>query len=241
MGIITRTSAAIAALLAMGGIAQAQLLADRVLLNGKVVTVDKDFSIKQAIAISGERILATGTSQEMRALAKKDAQIVDLGGRTVIPGLTDSHMHAVRAALTYSIEVNWIGVRSLTEGLARIRDAAAKAKPGQWIIVAGGWRDSQFAESRKPTQAELIAAAPDHPVFVQHLYDWLLLNPKGLETLGIKTEADLPRGGKLVTGTDGNPTGEILGGALVYSILFEKLPRPTFEQKWMARSSSSAS
>ena len=225
---LAATAALCLALAVPGSSALAQ--ANTILINGKVLTVDKAFSTHQAIAISGERILATGETAAIRALANKDARIIDLGGRTVIPGLTDSHIHAVRAALTYSIEVNWTGIRSLAEGMARIREAATRAAPGQWVIVAGGWRDTQFAEARKPTQAELIAAAPNNPVFVQHLYDWLLLNPAGLEKLGIADEKDLPRGGKLVM-RDGKATGEILGGALVYGALFEKLPRPTFAQE----------
>jgi predicted amidohydrolase YtcJ len=74
-------------------------------------------------------------------------------------------MHAIRAALFYATEVNWIGTRSLPEAMERIREKAKAAKPGEWIIVAGGWTPAQFAEKRRPTQAELVAAAPDNPVF----------------------------------------------------------------------------
>src|SRR6201996_8839014 len=98
--------------------------ADTVLYNGKIVTVDKDFSVREAIAIGHGRVLATGTSTEMRKLADKTAKQIDLGGRTVIPGLTDGHIHGVRAAATFGTEVNWIGVPSLKTALGKITDAA---------------------------------------------------------------------------------------------------------------------
>src|SRR5882724_7937198 len=89
--------------------------ADTVLFNGKVATVDKDFSVREAIAISNGRVLATGASAAMKKLGDDNARMIDLGGRTVIPGLTDGHIHGIRAALTFGTEVNWIGVPSLKE------------------------------------------------------------------------------------------------------------------------------
>jgi predicted amidohydrolase YtcJ len=138
--------------------------ADAVLLNGKILTVDSQFSTREALAIRGGRILATGSTAEIRKLAGPATRTIDLQGRTVIPGLIDSHMHAIRAALSFSTEVNWIGARSLPEALGRIRDAARTMKPGAWLIVAGGWNVDQFQERRRPTQAELVAAAPNNPV-----------------------------------------------------------------------------
>src|SRR3981189_1476155 len=98
--------------------------ADTVLFNGKIVTVDKDFSVQQALAIGNGRIVATGTSAAMKKLAGDKAKLVDLGVRTVIPGLTDGHIHGIRAALTFGTEVNWIGVPTLKEALEKIRAAA---------------------------------------------------------------------------------------------------------------------
>src|ERR1700742_1547728 len=96
------TAAAIVASLLLTANASAAPAADTVLFNGKVLTVDKDFSVREAIALAGERVLATGTSEAMKALADKDARLIDLAGRTVIPGLTDGHIHGVRAALTFA-------------------------------------------------------------------------------------------------------------------------------------------
>ena len=119
--------------------------ADTVLFNGKVLTVDRDFSVQEAIAISQGRVLATGTTADIKKLADDKARMIDLGGRTVIPGLTDGHIHGIRAALTFGTEVNWIGVPTLKEALDRIRQAARAQAPGSWIVVAGGWTEEQFS------------------------------------------------------------------------------------------------
>jgi predicted amidohydrolase YtcJ len=205
--------------------------ADKILVNGKIVTVDKEFSTKDAIAIAGDKILATGTNDAMRKLASPGATIVDLGGRTVIPGLTDAHLHGVRAALTYAIEVNWIGVTSIEEALSRLKAAAQQAGPGAWLIVAGGWMDAQFKEKRKPTQAEIMAAAPGRPVYLQQLYEWVLLSPEGMRELNISSDEDVPAKGKLVLDQSGKPNGEIVGSAITMMGLFNKLPRPTAAQE----------
>src|SRR5215472_8344029 len=177
--------------------------ADTVLFNGKVVTVDRESSIREAIAIASGRVLATGTSAAMKKLAGDHAKMIDLGGRTVIPGLTDGHIHGIRAALTFGTEVNWIGVPTLKEALAKIADAAKTQPAGSWIVVAGGWTEEQFAEKRRPTPQEIAEAAPDNPVYIQHLYDWLLLSPKAMEALNIRDDADVMPGGKLERGADG--------------------------------------
>src|ERR1700720_2915821 len=97
---------------------------DTIMVNGKVVTVDGQFSIRQAIAIHDGRIVALGSTADVQALAGPATRIIDLQGRTVIPGLIDSHIHAIRAALSFSTEVNWIGVSSLAAALGRISSAA---------------------------------------------------------------------------------------------------------------------
>ena len=222
-----------AAFAALAGLAQQAVAqpADTVLLNGKILTVDREFSTREALAVRDGRVLATGSSETIRALAGSATRIVDLGGRTVIPGLNDSHIHAIRAAQTFAVEVNWTGVPTLAEALQRLHEAAEHAPPDAWVIVAGGWMDTQFAENRKPTQADIIAAVPDHPVYIQQLYEWLLLSPQAMEKLGIAAEADLPRPGKVLLGADGRPNGEITGDALLLGALFNKLPRPTLAQE----------
>jgi predicted amidohydrolase YtcJ len=204
--------------------------ADTVLLNGKIVTLDAAFPTAEALAVRDGKIIAVGRSADIRALAGAGTRVIDLAGRTVIPGLIDSHMHAIRAALFYATEVNWIGTTSIPEAMARIKAAAQRAKPGQWVIVAGGWTEQQFREKRRPTQAELTAAAPDNPVYIQLFYSAALLTPAGLKALNITGDADVPPSGKLERDANGNPTGWILGDNPTISGLFDKLPLPTFEE-----------
>jgi predicted amidohydrolase YtcJ len=107
--------------------------ADTVLFNGKILTVDRDFSTKQALAIAHGQVLATGTSAAMKRLAGDRARLIDLGGRTVIPGLTDGHIHGIRAALNFGTEENWFGVPTLQEALAKISPQQRKS------LAAGSW------------------------------------------------------------------------------------------------------
>src|SRR5437762_4490674 len=162
---------------------------DTILVNGKILTADNAFSTREALAVYSGRILAIGTTAEIRKIATSKTRVIDLGGRTVIPGLIDSHIHAIRAGLSYTTEVHWFGVRTLKEALDRIRAAAKTAPQGSWLVVAGGWTDRQFREDRRPTQAEIAAAAPDHHVYIQLLYSNVMLDPGGADALAISDKA----------------------------------------------------
>jgi predicted amidohydrolase YtcJ len=205
--------------------------ADTVLFNGNILTVDKDFSTEQALAIGHGQVLATGTTAAMRKLAGDKTKLIDLGGRTVIPGLTDGHIHGIRAALTFGTEVNWIGVTTLKEALAKVRQAGKIQQPGSWIIVAGGWTEEQFAEKRRPSAIEVAAVAPDNPVYIQHLYDWLLLTPKAMEALNIRDDGDVTPGGKLERDGDNRLTGVVVGNGNTLGKIFDRLPKPTLDQQ----------
>jgi predicted amidohydrolase YtcJ len=207
--------------------------ADTILLNGNILTVDSQFSTREAVAIRDGKIVIAGSNAEVRKLADSRTRVVDLEGHTVIPGLIDSHMHAIRAGQTFGYEVNWVGATTLAEALGRIHEASLKKKPGAWIIVAGGWNAAQFREKRRPTQADLVAAAPNNPVYIQLGYDWVVMTPAGLKALHITSDADLPRPGKLERDANGAPTGAIDGGGSndVAVALFDKLPHPTFDEQ----------
>src|ERR1700680_615169 len=179
--------------------------ADTVLVNGKIVTVDSQFSIREAIAIRDGKIMVVGGNVEVRKLAGPRTRVIDLQGRTVIPGLIDSHMHAIRAGHACGSEVNWVGATTLAEALGRIREASQKKKPGAWLIVAGGWNTEQFKEKRRPTQADLVAAAPNNPVYVQLGYDWEVMTPAGFAAMNISGDSDLPRPGRLERDASGKP------------------------------------
>ena len=204
---------------------------DTVLVNGKVVTLDARSTTQEAIAVRDGHIIAVGTTADIRKLAGPATRVIDARGRTVIPGLIDSHLHAIRAALSFSTEVNWIGARSLEEALGRIRAASRTMKPGSWLIVAGGWNVQQFEENRRPTQAELTAVAPNNPVYVQLGYGWAMLNPLAHKTLGISSETDLPAGGRFERDASGTPTGAVTGAQNAIVSLFDRLPKPTFTEQ----------
>jgi predicted amidohydrolase YtcJ len=203
--------------------------ADTLLLNGKIITLDAA-GTAEALAVRDGKIIAVGKSNDVAKLAGPATRTIDLAGRTVIPGLIDSHMHAIRAALFYATEVNWIGTKSIPEAMARIAEKAKAAKPGEWIIVAGGWTPPQFAEKRRPTQAELVAAAPNNPVYIQAFYSGALLTPAGFAALNITKDEDVPPRGKLERDAEGKLTGWISGDNPTISGLFDKLPLPTFAQ-----------
>lgn len=158
---------------------------DLILLNGKIATVDSTDAIVEALAISGNTVSATGSSADIRALAGSATKIVDLGGKTVIPGLNDSHIHFVREGMHYLMEVRWDGVDSVEEALELLRQQAKRTPKDQWIRVIGGYSWEQFKEKRMPTLEEINAAAPDHPVFVMYLYAYALLNQAAIQYLGL--------------------------------------------------------
>ena len=170
--------------------------AEWVFMSGKVVTVDSSSSIKEAVAIKNGRFVAVGTDSEIRRWIGRSTAVVNLAGRTMIPGLIDSHIHATVAGLSWDGELHWESLRSLAEGLKQI-EAAARNKPaGTWIVVGGGWAPGQFAEKRLPTRAELDDVAPKHPVYIQYLRQAAVLNSAGLAAAGIDGKAADPQGGK---------------------------------------------
>ncbi|MBC8041012.1 MAG: amidohydrolase, partial [Opitutaceae bacterium] len=193
---------------------------------GKVTTMDPARADATAFAVENGRFVAVGTDEEILRLRKPDTPVVDLRGRRVVPGLTDSHTHTVRLGLNYALELRWDGVTSLAEGLAMIRDQVRRTPPGQWVRVVGGWSQAQFAEKRKPTLDELNALAPDTPVFVLFVYSEAYLNRAALRALGITKDTPNNKwpGGTIQRDGSGNPTGLLLAtpSALVlYDTLYQ--------------------
>lgn len=144
--------------------------ADIVLHNAKVATNGLP-SFVEAIALEDGKILAAGTNDEVLRQRGPTTLVIDAGGRTVIPGLNDSHLHLIRGGLNYNMELRWDGVPSLADALRMLKDQARRTPAPQWVRVVGGWTEFQFAERRMPTLEEINAASPDTPVFVLHLYD----------------------------------------------------------------------
>jgi predicted amidohydrolase YtcJ len=201
--------------------------AETVLVNGKVITLDGASSVVQGVAIRDGRILAVGSNADVMKRADGRTAIVDLGGRTVVPGLMDSHIHALRAGLTYAVELSWIGVPSLAKGLDLIREAARSLPPGAWIKIGGGWTELQFPEQRGPTVAELVAAAPDRPVYVQRLYNTAWITPAGIKLMKLAPDSEIP-GGKAEKDLSGNLTGVFTGVNRTFNFFTAKIPGPSF-------------
>ncbi|MFD0378250.1 amidohydrolase [Streptomyces sp. NPDC127112] len=201
--------------------------ADLVVRNAKVYTGDPARPSAGAVAVRAGRIVALGDDHELAGLVGPATRVVDALGRRLVPGLNDSHLHVIRGGLNYVLELRWDGVRSLRRALAMLREQAGRTPKGQWIRVVGGWTPEQFAERRMPTVAELNAAAPDTPVFVLHLYQSALMNRAAVIAAGFTRETPDPRGGQIVRGRDGEPTGVLLAapGALVLYSTLAKAPR----------------
>ncbi len=140
---------------------------EQILLHGKVLTVDDDFSIVEAVAVAGNKILAVGSNAEIAALAGPATRTIELEGRTVIPGLIDNHSHMTSAARDWARTVQLEGAFTRQEALARIAARAAEAAPGEWIFALRGWTPGQFQDRPGSfTREELDRAAPDNPVLV---------------------------------------------------------------------------
>ncbi|WP_413458218.1 amidohydrolase [Herbaspirillum huttiense] len=214
----------------------ASVTPDLILLNGKIHTVDKQNPIAEAVAIGGGKFIEVGSAADVMRLKQATTQVIDLGGRTVIPGLNDSHLHLIRGGLNYNLELRWEGVPSLADALRMLKDQAARTPHPQWVRVVGGWTEFQFAEKRMPTLEELNAAAPDTPVFVLHLYDRALLNRAALQAVGYTKDTPNPPGGEIVRDASGNPTGMLIARPNAM-ILYATLAKgPTLPQEYQVNS-----
>jgi predicted amidohydrolase YtcJ len=183
---------------------------DLILYNGRIATLDPAGPTVSALAIKNSMIEAAGSDPEVMALRGVLTRVIDLRGRTVIPGLNDSHIHVIRGGLNFNMELRWDGVPSLRDALAMLAEQARRTPPPQWVRVIGGWTEFQFAERRMPTLEEVNAVAPDTPVFILHLYDRAILNRAAVHALGYTRETpDFP-GGTIERDRQGNPTGLLI-------------------------------
>jgi hypothetical protein len=194
--------------------------ADLVVRNAKVTTTQSQADEIIALAVAGEQFTAVGEECDVMRLVGPATRVIDAGGRRVIPGLNDSHMHTIRGGLMYNLELRWDGVRSLAHGLDMIRRQARRTPDGQWVRVMGGWSPYQFTERRVPTVAELTNAAPSTPVLVLYGYSAVLLNRAGANALGLSPADTTGGDGSYEIGDDG---GVVRGNIAVYATI-AKLP-----------------
>ena len=170
--------------------------ADLVIVNANIITLNVAQPAASGLAVKDGKFIAVGDEEEIRKLQRDAAVVIDVGGRTLIPGLNDSHLHAVRGGRFYNLELRWDGVKSLKQALAMIREQAQRTPKGQWVRVIGGWSPYQFEEKRMPSVAELNEAAPNTPVFVLFLYSQALVNKAGAQALLLTPESKAPEGGR---------------------------------------------
>lgn len=178
---------------------------EKAYLNGKVYTVDQDFSVASAFGISGDRFAAVGTDEEIRSLCDENTEIIDLEGRTVLPGLIDSHLH-VNNTGAMKMELNAVA-KQKQEILDLVAEAYKTTKAGEWI-VGRGWINDEWPDSTFPTKEELDAVAPDAPVYLRRNCGhaaWV--NSKAFEAVGVTDETPDPVGGEYLRKDDGTLWG----------------------------------
>jgi len=204
--------------------------ADTVYLNGKIITADKAFSVAQAVAIKDGRFVGVGSDESVRRHVAANTRVIDLGGRTVVPGLMDGHTH-MDGAGTVETTAQVIKARTVAEAQSIIADFIRdrKVPAGQWVQTSRWHPPSQLQERRYLTRQELDAVAPDHPVFVQTVGHFAMANSKALALAGITRDTPDPVGGRIHRDAGGEPTG-VLESTAIEGVA-KIIPAPTFEQQ----------
>ena len=212
----------------------AQKKASVIIFNANIVTLDAANPKAEAIALAGNRILYVGN--KVKALSYNDAGtvMVDAKGRTVIPGLFDSHQHVIRGGRFFNAELRWDGITTLKQALTMLKEQAQRTPPGQWVRVVGGWNEYQFKEKRLPTLEEINAATGSTPTFILYLYGKAWLNKAGLKALAIGPDTPNPPAGLIEKDEKGNATGLLVAepnAFILYSTL-SRLPELSRQEKF---------
>ncbi len=181
---------------------------DLIVTNGRITTLDPKKPQASSLAIKDGRIIGVDDAETYQR--GPETKEIDLRGRTVIPGLNDSHLHLIRGGLNYNMELRWDGVPSLADALRMLKLQAERTPAPQWVRVVGSWSEFQFAERRMPTLEEINATAPDTPVFILHLYCRALLNRAALRACGYTRDTPNPPGGEIQRDKSGEPTGLLI-------------------------------
>lgn len=188
--------------------------ADLVLYGGQVLIMDQAFSVASAVAVRRGCVVHVGDDRSTRRFVGRRTEVVDLRGRTVLPGINDSHLHGLRTGLSlppYNLNV---ATTSIVDAAAVVLAAVGEVAAGAWIR-GKGWDDTKFAEGRAPTRADLDGVAQHNPVA---LLDWsnhrLWVNSKALAVAGITAATQAPPGGVIVKDAAGEPTGLLLETAM---------------------------
>ena len=223
---------AAALVLAVSAIAppsQAQSPADTILINGAVLTVDRNDSVAQAVAIRDGRIAAVGTTAEIKAMAGSATEVVDLRGRAVTPGLIDSHVHFSAADRLFTVDLSDTAVKSIADVKRRIAAQVAKLKPGEWVR-GRGWDEGKYVERRYITAADLDEVAPNNPVWLTHTTGhYGVGNSYALKMAEIRPATPDPPAGTIDKDAKGVPTGVMKESAM--GLVGRLVPPLTREQQ----------
>lgn len=194
----------LAAIAPMGASQDAPAPADLALVNARILTVDDRFSTASALAIRGGRFVAVGSDADIRRHIGSQTRVIEGRGRTVVPGIIDTHVHALEVANAEATQP-FRNLRSIAEVQSWIRDETSRRPAGTWIWTPRTY-PTRLREHRFPTRAELDAAAPAHPVVVDCAYAFAL-NTAALKAAGITGDTPSPPGGSIVKDASGEPTG----------------------------------
>ena len=178
--------------------------ADLVLVDARILTVDKAFTTATALAVRDGRFVAVGSNEEVRRHVGPNTRVIEGRGRTVVPGFIDSHVHALDVASGEAAQP-FVNLRSIKEVQDWLRAEAPKRPAGSWLWTPRTY-PTRLREHRFPTRQELDAAVPDHPVVVDCAYAFSL-NTAALRAAGITRDSPSPAGGAIVKGAAGEPTG----------------------------------
>ena len=185
--------------------------ADRVLLNGRILTIDPSFSIAEAIAVRGGTIIAVGSNTEIRRLAGSGTVVDGLGGATILPGLIDAHNHLLSTSQVLT-QLQLYDCRSIPEILERVQQRSCLAQPGEWII-GKGWDESLLEEKRHPTRWELDQVSPENPVVLHRVWNKLVANSLAIRAAGVNRATPDPPADEIYAGSferdpeSGEPAG----------------------------------
>src|SRR5262245_44403573 len=182
---------------------------DLIIVNAKIYTVDSNFSTAEAVAIGDGKFTAVGTTAQIRKFSGPSTRILDAGGKTIVPGLQDNHLHNAGGGPG----VDLFDARTLPDVLGRIRARVKEARPSDVVVTNGDWHEAQLKEHRLPYRKDLDKVAPNTPVVVVRGGHEYILNSAALVRWNITKDTLAPSGGRITRDEEGELNGELLDRA----------------------------